>query len=129
MMDSLSPVRSQKAYRSIVSSIIRLIAKGELFELRQALQIEAVGHAAERADDGQLEALEQLNTRLEALLGDDPPDPILFAQIDYEFHREIARQLSLHDPAEARRVMRQHLERPYQTMTDQPIAPSFTGLL
>ena len=243
----LSPIRSQKAYRTIVRTIVGLIARGELeygnrlyneqelmamlgvsrptlrealrvleflgiatvaprrgilinqpqdsegylpllsvllferitdrelFELRQALQIEAVGHAAERSSTKQAAVLDEINLRLEALLNQTPPDPVQFADIDYEFHeqvasmaenrlgkklmntfgvlmrgklleisraitpelrkktlsfhREIARQISLHDPETARRVMREHLDRPYRTMTGRPVGLPLSGEL
>ena len=151
--------RDSEGYLPLLSVLLfERITDRELFELRQALQIEAVGHAAERGGAKQAAVLDEINLRLEALLNQASPDPVQFADIDYEFHeqvasmrdqlleisramtpelrkktlsfhREIARQISLHDPETARRVMREHLDRPYRTMTGRPVGLPLSGEL
>ena len=168
--------RDSEGYLPLLSVLLfERITDRELFELRQALQIEAVGHAAERGGAKQAAVLDEINLRLESLLNQASPEPVQFADIDYEFHeqvasmaenrlgkklmntfgvlmrdqlleisramtpelrkktlsfhREIARQISLHDPEAARRVMREHLDRPYRTMTGRPVGLALSGEL
>lgn len=161
--------QDSEGYLPLLSVLLfERITERELFELRQALQIEAVGHAAERCRNPQQQAaLDAINDELAQLLAGDPVDPVRFARIDYafheqiaamadnrlakkllntfgvmmkeqlveisramapelrqktlRFHREIARQIELGNPQEARRIMREHLDRPYRTMTDRPV--------
>lgn len=58
----------------------------ELFELRQALQLEMTALAAQRRTEDDLQALRQLVDRMEA---EKAADPEVFSRLDYDFHQQI----------------------------------------
>ena len=58
----------------------------ELFELRQALQLEMTALAAQRRTETHLETLRNLINRMEEA---KDADPEVFSQLDYDFHQQI----------------------------------------
>ena len=58
----------------------------ELFELRQALQLEMTALAAQRRTEEDLQVLENQLSRMEAAKSADPE---VFSQLDYGFHQQI----------------------------------------
>ena len=58
----------------------------ELFELRQALQLEMTALAAQRRSEEELSALEALVTQMEAAKETDAEE---FSRLDYDFHQQI----------------------------------------
>lgn len=58
----------------------------ELFELRQALQLEMTALAAQRRSEEDLAALEALVTQMEAAKETDAEE---FSRLDYDFHQQI----------------------------------------
>lgn len=58
----------------------------ELFELRQALQLEMTALAAQRRTDGDLDALRDLIGQMESAKAADAE---VFSQLDYDFHQQI----------------------------------------
>jgi GntR family transcriptional repressor for pyruvate dehydrogenase complex len=142
----------------------------ELFELRQALQIEMAGLAAQRRSEESLASLWEIVMRTKQNMNAGADE---FSQLDYDFHqqviycaqnamalklmntvgvlireqlREIIRQMPTEkradtlryhtsiagyitkgDAKSAQEEMRQHLFRPYQSLSDKPVKFSFTG--
>lgn len=58
----------------------------ELFELRQALQLEMTALAAQRRSEADLDALRMLVSRMEAA---KTAEAEMFSQLDYDFHQQI----------------------------------------
>lgn len=72
----------------LYSLIFDKISERDLFELRQALQIEMAEHAAKRRTLEDLEILQEILKKTKEHLFSDAE---LFAQLDYEFHMQIIR--------------------------------------
>ena len=72
----------------IYSMVFERISQRDLFELRQALQVEMAGQAALRRDRA---GLERLWEAVEAMRAGLEGEAAQFAQLDYAFHMEIIR--------------------------------------
>lgn len=83
-----SPQDDHRYLPLLYSMVFERISQRDLFELRQALQVEMAGHAADRRDEAGL-------TRLRAAARDMrdhmDADAAAFARLDYAFHMEILR--------------------------------------